>query len=303
MVLLVVLSIIYYPLRNKYLVEGAQLSVFGETEKWMRAGKAVEQLAGGPWESAAYPAERLLFEAVVDGEVQAKFNNAPLADMTLITKQKWHETEKYALPFDLMVNCEDVDRKWNWLNYELADLIAFDRVSAGKATSMLETAILNLRVLLKRFHMRAKTLGPEIARSELDFNTRWANHLRECKLLLSVPGQEVEALEALAGELDGLKPIGKAVLELRSNVAQGPKKGRKEKYDWNKVESHIRELFLENGALSADDKAWQSQADVERAIIEFCQNEFGEEPAISTARKKAKLMISKYDGGRALSPN
>jgi hypothetical protein len=100
-----------------------------------------------------------------------------------------------------------------------------------------------------------------------------------------------------------LETSGRNILGLQSAVPKKSKLGRREKYDWGKVESHIKELFLENGALTVEDKDWSSQADVERAIIEYCKQEFGSEPATSTARKRAKQMIEKFDDGRALSTN
>jgi hypothetical protein len=279
------------------------MAVFGQTEKWIRVGKALEHIAGGPWESSTYSADRLLYEAVVDGEIRAKLGKALITDVTIITSKKWHETEKYALPFDLFVNCEDLYQKWDWSDYELADLITFGAISAGMATIMFETAILNLRTLLRQFHDRKRALGPEIARVELDFNSKWAGHMRECKLLLTVPGQNSEDLSLLENEMRSLETSGRNILGLQSAVPKKSKLGRREKYDWGKVESHIKELFLENGALTVEDKDWSSQADVERAIIEYCKQEFGSEPATSTARKRAKQMIEKFDDGRALSTN
>ncbi|SRR5579871_1601880 len=78
--------------------------------------------------------------------------------------------------------------------------------------------------------------------------------------------------------------------ERRVHVSGG--RGRKPKEFWPQVEDHIKGLFEHHGPLSPDDPGWQTQADVERAILKFITDK-GWSASESTIREHAVSLISK----------
>jgi len=75
-------------------------------------------------------------------------------------KRQWSPDSPYALPFDLELNLEDVQRIWDWSKYDLADLLARGLVRPVSAEMSAETGILNLKVLLERVRVRLSDIHP-----------------------------------------------------------------------------------------------------------------------------------------------
>lgn len=266
----------------------------GFRKKWMHAGRAIERILGGPWASSETDADYQLYNAVIEGEVRARINGKPFTNFKKLKENTWFEGNIWALPADLELNLDDIDRIWDWDVYDLADLIATNRIGAISAGLRAESAILNLDVLLRRVSARLPAMTLDKALEETNFQDRWEKYNREFKLLRSTVCPDFSGEEDLDKDYKELHYKREKLLEIASVTQCKSKRGAKPKYNWNIVESHIQEKFEYNGPLSLDDPDWSCQADVEKVISEFILSEYGKEPAPSTARKKAKSYIAKF---------
>ena len=159
------------------------MSGFGYKKKWLRAGKVIEYyIDGGPWANSYRDAEYQLYHAVMDGEIRAKIDGKPFSDFDELRKKKWSPDSLYALPFDLELHLEDVQRIWDWSKYDLADMLARNVVRPAAAEMSAETNILNLRVLLERVRVRLSTISLPEALIETEFEKRWAGLTRNLNL-------------------------------------------------------------------------------------------------------------------------
>lgn len=268
------------------MIEGS-----GFRNRWMRAGRAIERILGGPWDAGESNADYQLYHAVISGEVRARIDGVLFTDFKYLKSRKWSNDNIWALPADLELNLDDIDRIWNWDTYDTADLIATNRIDSLTAQHQAEVALLNLDTLLKRVFARLPAISLEQALKETNFEENWEKFDREYKLLCSIIEHDT------VSDLD-LKSTYSEVLCKRDRlfnitIQNKPKskRGAKPKYNWASVQSHIKEKFEYNGFLSSDDPEWSCQADVERAISDFISKEYGRIPAISTVRKKAKEYI------------
>jgi len=72
------------------------------------------------------------------------------------------------------------------------------------------------------------------------------------------------------------------------------KKGRKSEDYWSAVKQHVFELLDYHGLPQSHDPDWKSQADVERAALDFIQKRFSKGASESSVRKYVKEFISEY---------
>jgi hypothetical protein len=84
----------------------------------------------------------------------------------------------------------------------------------------------------------------------------------------------------------------------RSNPA--PSRGKPPKYDYDQIRGQAFRLFKGHGIPSRNgEKGWQTRADLERKLAEFCNHVFGEEPAKSTLQGYAKKALADWAEHRA----
>ena len=267
------------------------MSGYGYSRKWLRASKALEHhVSGGPWANSWEDAEYQLYMAVVDGEVRSRVDLKELEDPSILIGQKFHDTNPYCLPFDLEVNLDDVYRVWNWDAYDIADVIAYGKLSNSQASMRVEVTILNFHRILTRLAVRLNTESLKTAKSEISFDEKWAKYDREFQLITKASILSEKQIESWKEKYQTV--INRKNAILNSFTSSRRKPGRKEKYDWAAARSHITYLFSHHGPLSPDDPEWSSQADIERAIKAFFYKEIGVEPATSTVREKAKEFIT-----------
>ena len=273
----------------------------GYQKKWLRAGKVIEYyIDGGPWATSYRDAEYQLYNAVMDGEIRARIDGKPFAEFDELRKRKWNPNSLYALPVDLELNLEDVQRIWDWSKYDLADMLARGLVHPVSAEMQTETRILNLNVLLERVRVRLSAMGLTDALSETNFHKRWADLTRSIDLYFGSRLIEPARQSELFAEYELCKQVKDSKIDRQLN-APPPKspRGRKATYDWDAAASHIAKLFEHHGPLSPDDPDWSCQADVERSIQEFFSRTIGREPSISTTRDRAKEMIERHMAGKS----
>jgi hypothetical protein len=68
------------------------------------------------------------------------------------------------------------------------------------------------------------------------------------------------------------------------------RRGPKPKYDWDAVKRRAFDLLNSRGDYeSAPTRGWARQADLETALLEFMNERFGREAAISTLRRQDKI--------------
>jgi len=101
---------------------------------------------------------------------------------------------------------------------------------------------------------------------------------------------------------NGIIEIAEDDLRERLRMPAPRKRGRKPKLDWDDIKRQTFTLFEHQGAPSAIDPEWASQADVERAIQDILARD-GIEVAESTVRKYAgqfleAWQVQKADKGR-----
>ena len=269
------------------------MSGHGYKKKWLRASKALEYyIVEGPWSGGWTDAEWQLYMAVIEGECRCRHNFKLVEDPSIFAGKSYNDERLYVLPFDLEVSLEDVHRIWNWAAYDMADVIARGKLSSAVANIQSETIILNLHVLINRLGARLSAMSLAEAKSEIDFKARWLSLERNLNFIL---GARLLDAETLQNRQTGFKEVSLRLKSMaKANFKPKSKRGRKPKYNWQAVKSHIFEKFEYHGLLSPDDLEWSCQADVEKAIKAFCQSQLGQEPATSLAREKAKLFISEF---------
>ena len=273
----------------------------GYQKKWLRAGKVIEYyIDGGPWANSYQDAEYQLYNAVMDGEIRAQIDGKPFTDFAELRKKRWSPDSLYALPFDLALNLEDVQRIWDWNKYEVADMLARGLVHPSSAEMAVETGILNLKLTLERVRVRLSAMGLKEALTETDFQRRWADLTRSIDLYFGSRLIDPVRQSALLVDYELCRRVKDEKIDKQLN-APPPKspKGRKAGYDWDSAASHIAELFEHHGPLSHDDPDWSCQADVERSIQRFFSRTIGREPAISTTRDRARVLIERHMGGKS----
>ena len=271
------------------------MSGTGYRKKWLRSGKVLDYyIDGGPWAATFQDAEYQIYNAVMDGEIRARIDGKPFDDFQELRKKKWSDSSLYALPFDLELNLEDVERIWDWSKYDLADLLARRVVSPASAEMRMETNNLNLRVLLERVRVRLSAMHLAAALEETEFEKRWTGLVREQNLYIGSKLINLERLPSLLAEYAQCKLVKERYIDapLKAPINQAPR-GRKPAYNWDAAFIHIADQFAHHGPLSPDDPEWSCQADVEREIQRFFAKTIGREPALSTTRERAKAIIEK----------
>lgn len=71
-----------------------------------------------------------------------------------------------------------------------------------------------------------------------------------------------------------------------SGALPAKKRGRRDKYDWDGAQREARRLFKHHGMFTADDKEWDCQTRLEKAIASWFQAEKRDEPVESRIREK-----------------
>jgi hypothetical protein len=74
----------------------------------------------------------------MDGEIRARIDGKPFVDFLELRKTKWSPNSLYALPFDMELNLEDVQRIWDWSKYDVADMLARGLVRPASAAISVE---------------------------------------------------------------------------------------------------------------------------------------------------------------------
>lgn len=114
---------------------------------------------------------------------------------------------------------------------------------------------------------------------------------------VSLPGQTLYDVKvAPAAAVPPLAPSPPLAPE-----AGGRKGGRRHTYDWQAFEQEaIRVLEEEGLPTRPNEKGWRCQADLERCLVAWCEDSWGEEnvPAESMIRKHIKDAIKEYKRGR-----
>jgi hypothetical protein len=277
------------------------MSGSGYQKKWLRAGKVIDYyIDGGPWANSYQDAEYQVYNAVMDGEIRAQIDGKPFTDFAELRKKKWSPDSLYALPFDLALNLEDVQRIWDWSKYDVADMLARGLVSSSSAEMSVETGMLNLKVTLERVRVRLSAMSLNEALNETDFHKRWADLTRSIDLYFGSRLIDPVRQSELLADYELCRRVKEEKIDKQLN-APPPKspKGRKATYDWDAADAHIAKQFEHHGPLSADDPEWSCQADVERSIQRFFAETIGQEPATSTTRDRAREMIKRHMGGKS----
>jgi hypothetical protein len=272
----------------------------GYQKKWLRAGKVIEYyIDGGPWARSYRDAEYQLYNAVMDGEIRVRIDGKPFTELDELRKKKWSPDSLYALPLDVELNLEDVQRIWDWSKYDLADMLARGLVHPVSAEMSTETGTLNLKVLLERVRVRLSAMSLTEALAETDFHKRWADLTRSLDLYFGSRLIEPARQSELLAEYELCKQVKESKIDRQPNAPPPrSRRGRKAGYDWDAAALHIAKQFEHHGPLSPDDPDWSCQADVERSIQEFFSRTIGREPVVSTIRVRAKEMIEHYMAGK-----
>ena len=236
----------------------------------------------------------------MEGEIRARIGGKPFENFTELRGKKWSEDSLYALPFDLELNIEDIQRIWDWNKYDLADILARRLVHPATAEMRMETNNLNMKVLLERVRVRLSAMPLVKALEEAEFEKRWAGLTRDQDLLIGSRLIEPERFPALMADYLLLKSVKEKHIDGAAETERNNRvRGRKATYDWVAASEHIAAQFGHHGPLSPDDPQWSCQADVEREIQRFFAQQIGREPAVSTVREKAKAMIEKHKAGNS----
>jgi len=273
----------------------------GYQKKWLRAGKVIEYyIDGGPWARSYRDAEYQLYNAVMDGEIRALIDGKPFTDFDELRKKKWSPNNLYALPFDLVLNLEDVQRIWDWSKYDLADMLAGGLIHPISGEMQTEIGVVKLKELLERVRVRLSAMNLTDALAETNFFKHWADLTRSLDLYFGSGLIEPARQSELVAEYELCKQVKEREIDRQLN-APPPKsrRGRKAGYDWDAAASHVAKLFDHHGPLSSDDPDWSCQADVERSIQEFFTRTIGREPGISTIRVRANEMIKRHMAGKS----
>jgi hypothetical protein len=72
------------------------------------------------------------------------------------------------------------------------------------------------------------------------------------------------------------------------------RRGPKGIYDWAAIKAEFDRLMEYNGALSPDDPTWKVQADVERAVSDFCSNSWDRSPSESLIRQHVSEWLANW---------
>lgn len=99
--------------------------------------------------------------------------------------------------------------------------------------------------------------------------------------------------DAWIGEF-GARASNSAPHSTASSPVGTHRKGRTPIYDWAAFDAKLYELLDNHGLPSLDDKEWKDQATVERAMAEWCNNEWGDEPAESTLRNRVRSGLARF---------
>ena len=103
------------------------------------------------------------------------------------------------------------------------------------------------------------------------------------------------ASEDVVRIFDGLKITDDHVLNLKEQVAarlrKKSKAGAKPRHDWKAYEGKFNELMAYYGAIGIDEPEWKNQAAVEKKLLEWGYNKFGEAPSESTIRRYVSKWI------------
>lgn len=231
----------------------------------------------------------------------------PVDDMSIITSQKWSDTDRYALPQNLLINLEDVRAVWNWAHYDTAQLISKGLIRPGRAAVMAETALENLTAVYRELETSVEVDPLEDSLQSTNFWTRWNSQEREFRLVRSVPNQDLDRIDDLNRKFEVVRFFADKLLnrhgvslvsdsttdqhsrgDASSRKTPATKKGRTDIWDWPTVFDHLDKLFDERGDLSPDDHSWSRPAHVGHAMRAFILSKTGDEPVRATIQRRVK---------------
>jgi hypothetical protein len=152
--------------------------------RWLRPGKVLDYyVLEAPGVRTYKDASYQLYWAVIEGNVRArhKGNDLKLDDLDRLRAKKWSDDpdDSYALPFDIELSVEDVERIWNDDDIDPADRVAVHGMSEGQLILSTETALLNLSTLLNRLQVRRRGSEDSAAQFKAEFEQRWKRHFHE----------------------------------------------------------------------------------------------------------------------------
>ena len=160
--------------------------------QWLRPSKLHDYVVGwAPSIRTVKDAEYQLYWAVIEGRVRARHKGKNLdADMLeRLRARKWSDdpNDLYGLPPDIELSVEDAEEIWGNEDVGLdpADRIAIYGISQAGAVLSMETALLNLSVLLNRLNTRLRALDESAMKFKPVFEERWTKHHHEAKTYLA----------------------------------------------------------------------------------------------------------------------
>ena len=211
--------------------------------QWLRPLKLLEHvIEWAPSVRGVEDAEYQLYWAVIEGNVRARLEGKDLdaATRERLRTTRWSDdpNEHWELPADIELSVEDAERIWRSHEIDPADEIAIYGMSQGSLIISAETALLNLRVLLRRLETRQRTADGSANTFRVDFESRWEKHLHEAKTYLAHMAEpnrrdplldELRVLEEKCTELGAMsasKWAGSAQSNLNDNRPE-PAPGRR----------------------------------------------------------------------------
>ena len=95
---------------------------------------------------------------------------------------------------------------------------------------------------------------------------------------------------------------------LKDRNTHPTKRGAKPQYDWAVIKAEFDRLMNDNGDFIAGDQDWSKQANLESALMYFCEGKFGKQPGNTTIRTRVKPWLNEWrttsqDSGRNLIPD
>jgi hypothetical protein len=83
------------------------------------------------------------------------------------------------------------------------------------------------------------------------------------------------------------RDLFETIFGLKKRLAVGnSKRGAKEKFHWDLIETEMKRLMDHHGDFDASDPEWNAQARLEEALQVFCQRQWREEPSVATLRTR-----------------
>ena len=231
--------------------------------QWLRPLKILESYVLGALgvqgiEDGTYQ----LYWAVIEGNVRGRHQGKELdaAEREHLRTKKWSDdpNEHWELPADIELSVEDAERIWRSREIDPADEIAVYGMSQGSLIISAETALLNLRVQLRRLETRQRTADGSVNTYQTEFESRWEKHLHEAKTYLAHIAEpnrrdplldELRALEAKCTELGALSdsqqagPAQSSLNDNRPEPAPGPRfsKAKLRKWYEQRVKDHAKD--------------------------------------------------------------